>query len=90
VFDRSDIDISLWQNDEIETSGQHGLGSPKGFTDEPLPTVADDGIADFFGDGNAQSAVRQFVGSGKQDERTIGSGTPGSEYPLELLGVTKP
>ena len=89
MFDGSDIDISLRQNDEIKSIGQR-RGSSKGFADKPFPSVADDGVADFFGDGKSQSAVRQVVGNCKQNEHIIGNGAPGSKNPLELLTTAKP
>ena len=89
MLDGSDIGVSLGQNNEIESAGQFGLRCPKGFADLPFPTVADDGVADLFGNGQSQSAVRQTVRSGKQNDCSIGGGVPESEHILKLFGVAQ-
>jgi hypothetical protein len=89
VFDASDIDVSLRQHDEVETARQFGQGLPKGFANETFPSVANDGVADFFGNGKSQPGMRQLIGSGIQNEKMVGNRTPESKDFLELSGTAE-
>ena len=78
-------------DDEVEGAGiderEFVLKVAEGLADGALDAVAFDGVADGFGDREAQARVGEGVGLGEDDEWAAGFGDAGVEDGPELEGV---